>query len=111
MENLIPCCNGHDICYGTCDPNKDQAFCDNHFGSCLHHQCKTKFPDEKSQKFITCNTGAKLMYSAVKNFGNNFYTGCNTDKKGISLSGLAKSFKNVASNIHLPKFGFGKNNG
>ena len=112
MENLIPCCNNHDKCYETCKPDKpdqNQKYCDTNFGQCLHSQCRKKFTDSKSSSFVACDASAKAMFTLVRKFGDNFYTGCNKDKKKNIVSGIIKDAKSSISSLFKDvKSSFGK---
>ncbi|XP_021964227.1 group XIIA secretory phospholipase A2 [Folsomia candida] len=61
----IMCCNGHDICYGTCGYAK--TTCDTAFSSCLKTMCDN-FPEEG-----ICIRG--IMSFFVEKFGCSAYTG------------------------------------
>jgi hypothetical protein len=40
--NFLPCCDGHDCCWGTC--NSDRNACDGAFLTCLQGACNSAYP-------------------------------------------------------------------
>lgn len=69
MEN---CCNDHDICYDTC--NKDKELCDIEFKRCLYNYCDSH---EKSAvgTIVTkgCKTAAKMLFTGTITLGCKSY--------------------------------------
>jgi len=67
---MTSCCNEHDICYGTCNNDKDK--CDLEFKRCLYRICdSSKMADELEKK--KCQIGAKLLYTGTTTLGCKFY--------------------------------------
>jgi hypothetical protein len=58
------CCNGHDICYGTC--GRDKNSCDTDFLNCNMGVCHGD---------SACVAGAQAMYHAVQSGGQSAYNG------------------------------------
>ncbi|XP_046671706.1 group XIIA secretory phospholipase A2 isoform X1 [Homalodisca vitripennis] len=79
MSDMTKCCDQHDICYGTCNRDKDE--CDLTFKKCLYRLCDNSkaFSSTKSldaamgQSQEECKTAAKVLYSGVLMFGCKFY--------------------------------------
>ncbi|XP_014678219.1 PREDICTED: group XIIA secretory phospholipase A2-like isoform X2 [Priapulus caudatus] len=66
------CCNGHDICYGTC--GKERIICDTEFGDCLYDICRQqRIQTEQQDDKITCATTADLMYGGTLTLGCKAY--------------------------------------
>lgn len=69
MEN---CCNLHDICYDTC--NKDKELCDLDFKRCLYNYCETH---EKSTVGSivakSCKAAAKMLFTGTITLGCRSY--------------------------------------
>lgn len=69
MEN---CCNSHDICYDTC--NKDKELCDLDFKRCLYNYCETH---EKSAvgSIVAkgCKAAAKMLFTGTITLGCRSY--------------------------------------
>ncbi|KAF2359804.1 Group XII secretory phospholipase A2 precursor, partial [Trinorchestia longiramus] len=60
------CCNEHDICYDTCNSNKE--VCDVKFKRCLYAICKsTGNIDMLSEK--TCKASSKLLFTSTLSLG------------------------------------------
>ncbi|RMZ98069.1 group XIIA secretory phospholipase A2 [Brachionus plicatilis] len=67
------CCNGHDVCYESCDSTKNK--CDTTFERCLKDVCNT-WAAEQNWGLIqktACSGVVKAMNEAVENFGCNAY--------------------------------------
>ncbi|XP_075230549.1 phospholipase A2 group XII [Lycorma delicatula] len=67
FEGITKCCNEHDICYGTC--NKDKEKCDLDFKRCLYSICDNL--KSKTSDFIKtgCKLAAKGFFSATQTIG------------------------------------------
>src|SRR5260370_11316937 len=64
-------CKNHDICYGTCNSNKDS--CDTAFRDDLNALCVAAYPNnDKDTK--QCLAVANIYYLFVRNFGGDAYT-------------------------------------
>ena len=61
--NFTPACNKHDVCYGTC--NKDKDACDKAFCENLLKACKNTWPDASDPKRRGCNTRANFYCAGV----------------------------------------------
>lgn len=70
MEN---CCNTHDICYDTC--NKDKELCDLDFKRCLYNYCETHEKTATVGSMLTkgCKTAAKLLFTGTNTLGCKSY--------------------------------------
>jgi len=71
VKDMKQCCDQHDICYGTC--NKDKEECDLFFKKCLYKICdrlKDKIPDVA---LTGCKSTAKVLFSGTMMFGCKFY--------------------------------------
>uniref|UniRef100_A0A1B6GL72 Group XIIA secretory phospholipase A2 n=1 Tax=Cuerna arida TaxID=1464854 RepID=A0A1B6GL72_9HEMI len=72
LSEMTKCCDQHDICYGTCNRDKDE--CDLAFKKCLYRLCdSSKEFSKNSQKSLECKTAAKVLYSGTLMFGCKFY--------------------------------------
>uniref|UniRef100_A0A7G3AJ70 Putative group xii secretory phospholipase a2 n=1 Tax=Lutzomyia longipalpis TaxID=7200 RepID=A0A7G3AJ70_LUTLO len=60
------CCNAHDICYGTC--NTDKELCDAEFKKCLYHQCEQNRNFNELQ-LRGCKATAKLLFTGTLALG------------------------------------------
>ncbi|KAL9646879.1 hypothetical protein ABK040_013739 [Willaertia magna] len=64
--SFTPCCNAHDVCYGTC--NKDKEQCDFEFRECMFKVCKRKFGKKNKRRTFKerlCRIKAKTYFEAV----------------------------------------------
>ncbi|XP_017493518.1 PREDICTED: group XIIA secretory phospholipase A2-like, partial [Rhagoletis zephyria] len=69
MEN---CCNEHDICYDTCNSNKE--LCDLDFKRCLYKYCDTIDKSVGSEYLITsCKAAAKVLFTGTLTLGCKSY--------------------------------------
>lgn len=70
MEN---CCNAHDICYDTC--NKDKELCDLDFKRCLYNYCETLDSTATVGSLVKkgCKTAAKLLSTGTLTLGCKSY--------------------------------------
>lgn len=70
MEN---CCNAHDICYDTC--NKDKELCDLDFKRCLYNYCETHAETATVGSLVTkgCKAAAKLLSTGTLTLGCKSY--------------------------------------
>lgn len=70
MEN---CCNAHDICYDTC--NKDKELCDLDFKRCLYNYCETHEKTTTVGSLVAkgCKTAAKLLFTGTITLGCKSY--------------------------------------
>ena len=67
------CCNGHDICYDTCNLNNKKK-CDDDFNNCMMELCNTIYSKSLLLlKKVACKSEGTLMYQAVKMFGKNAF--------------------------------------
>ena len=77
MEDaFIKCCRQHDLCYDTCNMDKDD--CDLQFKRCLYAHCKKKKEQNSAhlQKYFNnqkCKLKAKLFYVTVIGVGCQAY--------------------------------------
>lgn len=70
MEN---CCNAHDICYDTC--NKDKELCDLDFKRCLYNYCESHEKTATVGSLVTksCKAAAKLLSTGTLTLGCKSY--------------------------------------
>jgi hypothetical protein len=68
-------CNTHDICYGTC--NNDRDFCDTQFSTNLIAACAAAYPLNKKGElpddYYDCVDRARNYYQAVQELGRSAY--------------------------------------
>lgn len=65
MEN---CCNSHDICYDTC--NKDKELCDLDFKRCLYNYCETHEKTAVGSIVAKgCKAAAKMLFTGTLTLG------------------------------------------
>jgi len=72
--NFTPCCNTHDICYGTC--NDVKATCDSSLLTCMTASCDAAYSAPgvlNSIQRANCHGVANTFHSAVSNAGGSFY--------------------------------------
>ena len=74
VANFVKACNGHDVCYGRCNENKDN--CDSTFFSDMKATCTKDYPgngifDSLGRSF--CLNLARNYYNAVSLFGREAY--------------------------------------
>uniref|UniRef100_A0A146M612 Group XIIA secretory phospholipase A2 n=1 Tax=Lygus hesperus TaxID=30085 RepID=A0A146M612_LYGHE len=63
------CCDNHDLCYATCNSQKDK--CDVDFKKCLYRVCDTyRIADTANQG---CKAAAKVLYTATTALGCKFF--------------------------------------
>lgn len=66
------CCNAHDICYDTC--NNDKELCDLDFKRCLYKYCNTYDKMIASDLMIKgCKTAAKILFTGTLTLGCKSY--------------------------------------
>jgi len=74
--NFTPCCDTHDVCYGTC--NNVKVPCDTNFGFCLGARCDAAYPVGSGVlndiRRNSCRAAAGTYESAVTNLGGDEYT-------------------------------------
>lgn len=95
MEN---CCNDHDICYDTC--NKDKELCDIEFKRCLYNYCDTH--DKSAIGTVVtkgCKAAAKMLFTGTMTLGCRSYLdaqerSCYCAPTGSSSSKSEKDYKN-----------------
>ena len=63
------CCDGHDICYGTC--SEDFTTCNNDFYGCMLQECLPFIISPLL--YLGCNGVATTYYLAVRFFGDDAY--------------------------------------
>lgn len=69
MEN---CCNAHDICYDTC--NKDKEMCDLDFKRCLYAYCDTHEKSTVGYLVVKgCKAAAKMLFTGTVTLGCKSY--------------------------------------
>jgi secretory phospholipase A2 len=64
---FTPCCDVHDICYGTCQSLRTK--CDSAFKLCLHQACGSLTGEKKKE----CKSQADVYYMTTTLFGGSFF--------------------------------------
>lgn len=72
-----PCCNQHDICFGTC--NRSRSECDNAFLKCMKSQCTDKSQTGSKQAKQECLNEANMFYGATRALGCSAYQSSQKD--------------------------------
>ncbi|XP_064545558.1 group XIIA secretory phospholipase A2 [Drosophila montana] len=69
---MEPCCNSHDICYDTC--NSDKELCDLDFKRCLYKHCDS-FEKSIASDLMTkgCKAAAKMLFTGTLTLGCKSY--------------------------------------
>ncbi|OAA56414.1 Phospholipase A2 [Cordyceps fumosorosea ARSEF 2679] len=81
------CCNGHDICYGTC--SEEFSPCNSKFLSCMVQSC-TKFA-AAPLLFLACNGAASTYYLAVQFFGKDAFAAATKEMCDCKCSDKTKT--------------------
>jgi len=68
-KSFTGCCDDHDLCYDTCNADKDE--CDLKFKKCLYRQCRGRDLDFIDSK--KCKLKAKLFFVTVIGVGCQSY--------------------------------------
>lgn len=82
------CCNSHDICYDTC--NKDKEICDLDFKRCLYAYCDSHEKSTAGNIVVTgCKAASKMLFTGTLTLGCLAYLDsqkqscyCPTDQSG-----------------------------
>jgi secretory phospholipase A2 len=85
---FTPCCNNHDVCYGSAGSVKDS--CDSNFYNCMWNKCSglTK---------LVCQAQAAAYYQAVSQFGCGAFEGARVSQG--CLSTLLRSAPNQGAAV------------
>lgn len=67
LPQMTECCDVHDLCYDTC--NKDRDKCDNDFKTCLDIMCEKLKRDITKNQYEGCKETAKLIYGGTTALG------------------------------------------
>ncbi|XP_060077722.1 group XIIA secretory phospholipase A2-like [Ylistrum balloti] len=67
LPKMTKCCDRHDICYGTCNTNKDS--CDRIFKQCLEDMCTDLSGSLSQDEYEGCEATAELMYQGTVALG------------------------------------------
>lgn len=69
---MEPCCNAHDICYDTC--NSDKELCDLDLKRCLYRYCDT-YKESIASDLMTkgCKAAAKMLFTGTLTLGCRAY--------------------------------------
>ncbi|XP_014214931.1 group XIIA secretory phospholipase A2 [Copidosoma floridanum] len=70
LEQMTKCCNDHDVCYDTC--NSDKEKCDLEFKRCLYKYCEG-YQSTGLTIVNTCKAAAKLLYTGTTTLGCKSY--------------------------------------
>lgn len=66
------CCDAHDICYATC--NKDKELCDIDFKRCLYNHCDTYDKSTAGSLVVKgCKAAAKMLFTGTITLGCRSY--------------------------------------
>ncbi|XP_033730824.1 group XIIA secretory phospholipase A2-like [Pecten maximus] len=74
LPKMTKCCDSHDICYDTCNTNKES--CDRIFKQCLEVMCSDLAGSLSREEFEGCEATAELMYQGTVALG------CGSFKEG-----------------------------
>jgi hypothetical protein len=74
--SFLPCCNGHDCCWGRC--NSDRNACDGDFLGCMRASCDAAYPPGSGPmnaiRNSSCRAAANAYHTAVQSgFGTDAY--------------------------------------
>ncbi|XP_022920600.2 group XIIA secretory phospholipase A2 [Onthophagus taurus] len=71
IADMTKCCDDHDICYDTC--NKDKEMCDIEFKKCLYRYCD-KYQKSVGENVVKgCKAAAKLLFTGTLTLGCKSY--------------------------------------
>ncbi|CAB0044110.1 unnamed protein product [Trichogramma brassicae] len=70
LEEMTKCCNAHDICYDTCNQDKDK--CDLEFKRCLYRYCDG-YQQSAAAIVNACKAAAKLLHTGTTALGCKSY--------------------------------------
>jgi hypothetical protein len=70
LADFTPCCNDHDVCYGTCV--NDKANCDATFLACMTERCN-KFLPQHMNLYKSCLSVANTYFAFVSRAGGSAY--------------------------------------
>lgn len=104
MEN---CCNAHDICYDTC--NKDKELCDLDFKRCLYNYCETHEKTTIGSVVAKgCKAAAKMLSTGTMTLGCKAYL--DSQERSCYCSGTTSNGydKNNNNNGNRKKQKYGK---
>jgi secretory phospholipase A2 len=69
---MAKCCDSHDICYDTC--NSDKELCDLDFKRCLYKYCDTFEKTTAAEMLIRgCKGAAKMLFTGTMTLGCKSY--------------------------------------
>jgi len=90
LDEFVECCNGHDICYGSCGNDKDE--CDLKFKKCLYRKCSAEKHTMSKLQHRGCQAGAKILYTGTtalgcKSFINSQKDACLCQKENSKFKG------------------------
>jgi secretory phospholipase A2 len=69
---MATCCDAHDICYDTC--NSDKELCDLDFKRCLYKYCDTFEKSTAGDVLIkSCKAAAKMLFTGTMTLGCKSY--------------------------------------
>jgi hypothetical protein len=73
---LHKCCNGHDVCYGTCGVHFE--YCERKFDECMQRVCKL-YESAAPEMFEQCNTQRITFAGMTTMLGNRFFLNSQRD--------------------------------
>ncbi|KAF5306265.1 hypothetical protein FQA39_LY08963 [Lamprigera yunnana] len=71
VSEMIKCCNQHDICYDTCNTNKE--VCDVDFKQCLYRFCDSYEKNVGDKVVKACKGTAKILFTGTLALGCKAY--------------------------------------
>ncbi|XP_011502978.1 PREDICTED: group XIIA secretory phospholipase A2 [Ceratosolen solmsi marchali] len=92
LEEMTKCCNFHDICYDTC--NSDKEKCDLEFKRCLYKYCQSYQPTGVTI-VNTCKAAAKLLFTGTTALGCKSYLDAQKQACYCNNNNKNKNFKHT----------------
>lgn len=71
IGEMSKCCNTHDICYDTCNMQKD--LCDMEFKNCLYRYCDNHKKSIGDKMVTACKSAAKILFTGTMALGCKAY--------------------------------------
>lgn len=71
IGEMSKCCNAHDICYDTCNSNKE--VCDVEFKRCLYQYCDSHKKNLGGNMVTACKSAAKILFTGTMALGCKAY--------------------------------------
>lgn len=90
---MTKCCNAHDICYDTCNADKEK--CDLEFKRCLYKYCEG-YLTTGTTIVNTCKAAAKLLFTGTTTLGCKSYLDAQKEACYCGTSKTTKKPKRAA---------------